>query len=146
MPLLETLTVSLGVSVAKAILKIWIRDSSVGSEFASEIIDVIKSKTTDFFARRNGQRQFQGLTACPKIQMLSLRKSGSDLDLSTLESLSDLRALHLATVAPRNISSLEKLSKFRWVGADVRLRSVLPVSLQLKGVYITHENANVPRY
>jgi hypothetical protein len=58
MALLETLTISLGASVAKAILKIWIRDSTAGSEIASGIIDVIKLKTTDLFAHRNGQRQF----------------------------------------------------------------------------------------
>jgi hypothetical protein len=58
MALIETLTIELGSSIAKSILKIWLKDSSIASDASSSIIDVLKSWTTDRTAQRQAQRQF----------------------------------------------------------------------------------------
>jgi Leucine-rich repeat (LRR) protein len=89
MPLLETLTISLGSAVAKAILKIWTRDSSVGSEIGSEIIDLIKSKTPDLFAHRNGLRQFDQIAEKVAETLLPIFESeGAKLDASGKRAVS----------------------------------------------------------
>src|SRR2546421_5821152 len=58
MPLFEAVTIEVGAAIAKSILKLWLKDSMLGGDISSSIIDVLKSRTSDVLAQRRGQRQF----------------------------------------------------------------------------------------
>ncbi len=59
MPLAEVVTVEVGATIAKYILKLWLKDTSLGNDIASTAIDILKSKTSDMLAQRRGNRQFE---------------------------------------------------------------------------------------
>jgi len=59
MPLVEAVTIEVGAAIAKSILKLWVKDSSLGDDISSSLIDLFKSKTSDALAQRRGQRQFE---------------------------------------------------------------------------------------
>ena len=59
MPLLETLALQVGPTIAKSILKLWLKDSGVASDVTSSLVDILKLKTTDAIAQRRAQRQFE---------------------------------------------------------------------------------------
>src|SRR5712692_9498885 len=44
--------------IAKSILKFWVKDSTLGEDISSSLIDLLKAKTSDIFAPRKGERQF----------------------------------------------------------------------------------------
>jgi Leucine-rich repeat (LRR) protein len=58
MPLLEAVTIEVGAAIAKSILKLWVKDSTLGEDVSSSLIDLLKTKTSDLFAQRKGERQF----------------------------------------------------------------------------------------
>jgi hypothetical protein len=58
MPLVETLLLTLGPAVAKAILKSWL-PSDVADAAGASLIDLLKSRTEDLLAQRQGRRQFE---------------------------------------------------------------------------------------
>src|SRR5881227_1517354 len=58
MPLLEAVTIEVGAAIAKSILKLWLKDSTLGEDVSSSLIDLLKTKTSDLFAQRKGERQF----------------------------------------------------------------------------------------
>src|SRR5260221_6115927 len=59
MPLAEVVAVEIGSIIAKYILKLWLKDASLGSDIASNVIDILRSKTSDMLAQRRGNRQFE---------------------------------------------------------------------------------------
>src|SRR2546425_11167947 len=59
MPFAEVVTIEVGAAIAKYILKLWLKDGSLGNDITSSVIDVLKSKTSDKFAQRKGNRQFE---------------------------------------------------------------------------------------
>lgn len=59
MALLEAVTIEVGAAIAKSILKIWVKDSSLGEDITSSLIDLFKAKTSDALAQRKGNRQFE---------------------------------------------------------------------------------------
>jgi NACHT domain/Leucine Rich repeats (2 copies) len=52
-------TIEIGKAVAKQIFKFWVRDSSLGEDITSNIIDLVGSKTADALTQRKGSRQFE---------------------------------------------------------------------------------------
>src|SRR5260370_10946986 len=58
MPLLEAVTIEIGSAIAKSILKLWLKDSDLGQDISSSLIDLLRLKTSDSLAQRRGQRQF----------------------------------------------------------------------------------------
>ncbi|MFL5698561.1 MAG: NACHT domain-containing protein, partial [Ktedonobacteraceae bacterium] len=58
MPLIEAVTIEVGAAIAKSILKLWMKDSKLGDDISSSLIDLLKSRTSDALAQRRGQRQF----------------------------------------------------------------------------------------
>src|SRR5437899_2150300 len=58
MPLLEAVALEVGAAIAKSILKLWTRDSNLGQDVSSSLLDLLKTKTSDMFAQRKGERQF----------------------------------------------------------------------------------------
>jgi hypothetical protein len=59
MALIEVLTLQLGSAVAKSILKLWLKDANLAQDIGSELLDIVKSKTSDQIAQRRAQRQFE---------------------------------------------------------------------------------------
>src|SRR5947209_13889231 len=58
MPLLEALTIDVGASIAKSILKIWLK-SDIATDASASIVDVLKSRTTDRLAQQRARQQFE---------------------------------------------------------------------------------------
>jgi hypothetical protein len=58
MPLAEIITIEIGSSITKSILKFWLKDWKLGEDICSSLIDLLKSRTSDALAQRRGQRQF----------------------------------------------------------------------------------------
>src|SRR5436309_3465695 len=61
MPLLEVLTIEVGGAIAKSIVKLWVKDSSLWGNIPDSIIDMLKSVTSDQLAQRKGNRQFEAI-------------------------------------------------------------------------------------
>lgn len=59
MPLTTTLAVSVGPAIAKGILKVWLKDKDILASVGATIVDLIGSRTSDVFARKKAERQFQ---------------------------------------------------------------------------------------
>src|SRR2546426_3187816 len=59
MPLLEAAALEVGAAIAKSILKFWVKDLAFGEDVSSGLIDLLKTKTSDLFAQRKGERQFE---------------------------------------------------------------------------------------
>ena len=59
MTLPATLAISVGPAIAKAILKVWLKDREFLESIGESITDLISSKTSDAFAKKKAERQFQ---------------------------------------------------------------------------------------
>jgi len=59
MTLIETLALTLGPAIAKAILKSWLKDSDIALDTTSSLVDFLTSKTKDVIAQQRGRRQFE---------------------------------------------------------------------------------------
>src|SRR5947208_388767 len=59
MPLLEILTLEVAPAIAKAILKVWLKDSDLALDLSSSLLDVLKTKTKDILAQEEGKSQFE---------------------------------------------------------------------------------------
>jgi hypothetical protein len=57
MALLETLTVEVGGAVAKLILKVWLKDSSIAQDVSLPVADILLKKVPGVLERRRAQRQ-----------------------------------------------------------------------------------------
>ncbi|HWT00214.1 MAG TPA: NACHT domain-containing protein [Pyrinomonadaceae bacterium] len=61
MTIIEAIAAYLAPAIAKAILKQWMKESPTAEGAGSALIDIIKSKTTDFFAQARARRQFEAI-------------------------------------------------------------------------------------
>ena len=59
MALLEALTLQLGPVIAKAILKLWLKDTTL--DIASSVVDLIKTRVTNVQAQQRGRRHFEDI-------------------------------------------------------------------------------------
>lgn len=59
MPLIETLTMSIGASVAKAVLKLWLRDESLALDLSLSLTDLAERGGKGFKERRGLRRGFE---------------------------------------------------------------------------------------
>src|ERR1700686_3834190 len=81
MPLIEAVTIELGSAIAKSILKVWLKDSSLGDNISSSLIDLLKGRTSDALAQRRGQRQFEQIGERVGIDLLPIfERDGGGLD------------------------------------------------------------------
>src|SRR5712692_5646123 len=84
MPLVETAAIEIGAAIAKSILKLWVKDSSLGEDIASSLIDLFKSRTSDALAQRSGKRQFEAIGDKVSAHLLPLFEiEGARLDESS---------------------------------------------------------------
>ena len=58
MPLLEAAAYEIGAAIAKSTVKFWLKDSTLGQDISSSLIDLLKARTSDRRAQRKGERQF----------------------------------------------------------------------------------------
>src|SRR6266487_909152 len=61
MSLLTAAAIEVGKAVAKSIFKFWMKDSELGLDISSTLIDLVGSKTSDTLAQRKGNRQFEDI-------------------------------------------------------------------------------------
>src|SRR5258708_1485268 len=61
MTLIQVVATVLGPAIAKAILKKWMRDSTIASDLTSSLIDLVKEKTSDFLTQTRTVRQFEAI-------------------------------------------------------------------------------------
>lgn len=61
MPLLETVIIEVSAAISKSIVKLWVKDSSLGTDISTGLIDILKSHTSDALVQRRGQRQFEAI-------------------------------------------------------------------------------------
>ena len=50
MALIETVTIEVGAAIAKSILSLWLKDSTLGENISLSIVDLLKSRTSDVLA------------------------------------------------------------------------------------------------
>jgi hypothetical protein len=98
----EIIVFEIGASIAKAILKAWLKPSDVAGEISSDIVDLLKSKSTDVFAARNGARQFESIGDKISQSLMPLFQAETDLDDAERTSVA-LAAVE--TIKESNISS-----------------------------------------
>src|SRR2546425_5188117 len=61
MSFLTVAAIEIGKAVTKSIFKFWLKDSALGENISSSLIDLVGSKTSDELARRKGYRQFEDI-------------------------------------------------------------------------------------
>jgi hypothetical protein len=61
MGLIEILTIRIGSSVAKSVLRLWLKDVSIASDAAIGVADILEKQVPSFMERRRAQRQFEGM-------------------------------------------------------------------------------------
>ncbi len=59
--LLIAAAIEIGKAAAKSIFKFWVKDSSLGENISSSLIDLAGEKTSDALALRKGNRQFEDI-------------------------------------------------------------------------------------
>ena len=59
MALAEILILGVGSAIGKPIIKLWLKDSAIGSAVGAELVDILKKKTSDAIAQKRAQRQFE---------------------------------------------------------------------------------------
>ena len=61
MALMEVVIITTGHAIAKAVLKLWLGDSTIALDVSSSLVDLLQAKTSDIFARRQAERQFEDI-------------------------------------------------------------------------------------
>ncbi len=76
MALLETLTLTLGAALAKAVAKLWLKEQALAEAAAGGLIDTLKKGIDDFETRRAAQRLFEDmqLTVAKRLEALITRE------------------------------------------------------------------------
>ena len=101
MSLLTAAAIEVGKAVAKSIFKFWMKDSELGQDISSSLIDLVGSKTSDTFAQRKGNRQFEDIGDKISKNVLPLLKS-ENINLDEGER----RAIAITVAETLNKSSL----------------------------------------
>ncbi len=106
MPLLETLMVDVGGSIAKALLKRWLGSNGLVSDAASSAADVLKGRLTDRLAQQRARQQFEtiGEKVGESLQPL-FEMEGAALDEATRT------AIALAVTETLNTATSELLAR-----------------------------------
>ena len=72
MALVEAVTLSVGPAIAKAILKLWLKDSVIATSALSSVVDVLAKKTGDVLAQQRGKREFEAIGETVATSLLPL--------------------------------------------------------------------------
>jgi len=61
MALTETLLLQVGPAIAKTILRLWLKPIDAGVGLGTDIVDILKGKTSDVVAQQRAKRQFEAI-------------------------------------------------------------------------------------
>ncbi len=85
MTLLESLIVGIGASIAKSVLKIWLKDHSIIAETGGTISGILIKKIPDLLDRNAGEREFERIRDHSAKSILKLvEKEGSSIEADRL--------------------------------------------------------------
>src|SRR5437868_4118328 len=87
MPAVEFVTVTLGAAAAKAILKIWLKDTPGASEIGSGLVDVLKRHTSDLLAQSRGDREFSAIGERVAVSVLPVFEREASINESSKEAV-----------------------------------------------------------
>jgi NACHT domain len=103
MAFLTAAAIEIGKAVAKSIFKFWLKDSALGQDISSSLIDLVESRTSDALAQRKGARQFEDIGDKITEDLLPFLKSeGIHLDEG------ERKAVALAVAETLNTSRLSQ--------------------------------------
>src|SRR5436305_1207191 len=113
MALVETLMIEVGSSIAKSILKVWLKDSDLLSDASGSIVDVFSSLTKDRIAQRRAKEQFEKIGEQVGENLLPLfLTEGANLDEPTRTAIAlavaeTLNTASSAVLAQHNLAASE---------------------------------------
>ncbi len=113
MPLLEALSLEVGTSIAKAILKRWLGGNDLISDAADSALDILKAHTSDRIAQQRAKRQFESIGEKVGENLLPVfEMEGAKLDEGTrtaiaLAAADTLNAATSEVLARRNLQPIE---------------------------------------
>lgn len=61
MPLHEVLIVSVGMAVARSVLKLWLKDTEIAADVTLSVFDIFKQKIPDYVLRHRAELQFNAI-------------------------------------------------------------------------------------
>src|ERR1700676_4322067 len=106
MPLIEALTIEVGASIAKSLLRVWLKDSDIAVGASASIIDVLKSRISDEATQRQAQRIFEDIGKKVGKSLLPVfQREGANLDEGSRT------AIALAVAETLNTASSEVLAQ-----------------------------------
>jgi GTPase SAR1 family protein len=114
MLLVETLAIEVGSSIAKSVLKLWLKDYNVVTDASSSIIDMLKDRTSDRLAQRKAQRQFEEIGERVGQSLLPLFEFGG----ASLEE-NDRIAIAIAVADTLNTTTSEVIAKHNLEPTDL---------------------------
>lgn len=103
MPAGETLIVEVGSAIAKALLKLWLKDAGLASDISSSLVDILKKKTSDRVAQNRGQRQFEDIgesVATSLLPLIEIEYSRLDEPSKNAVILASAESLVSAKITP----------------------------------------------
>lgn len=106
MSLIAVLSIEVGASIAKSILKLWLKDSNIAVDATSTIVDVLKSKTTDRVAQQRAQRQFEAIGEKVGESLFPIFEAHSNLDEGSRTAVALAVAETLNTISGEVITEL----------------------------------------
>jgi hypothetical protein len=88
MPLIETLAIRVGASIAQSLLKVWLKDSNVAVDASATIIDVVQSHITDRATQPRAQRLLEEIGTDVGQRLLTVfQREGANLDEATCNAI-----------------------------------------------------------
>src|SRR5437764_4834074 len=88
MPLIETLAIRVGASIAQSLLKVWLKDSNVAVDASTTIIDVVQSHVTDVATQRRAQRLLEDIGKHVGQRLLPVfQRESANLDEATCNAI-----------------------------------------------------------
>ncbi|HEU5229140.1 MAG TPA: NACHT domain-containing protein, partial [Ktedonobacteraceae bacterium] len=113
MALVEALSIEVGASIAKAILKRWLNNDDLISDAAASVIDILKAQTSDKIAQQRANRQFESIGEKVGESLLPVfEQEGAKFDEETrtaiaLAAAETLNAATSEVLARRNLQPIE---------------------------------------
>lgn len=104
MALIETLALTLGPAIAKALARVWLKPEDAAPDLAADLIDIFKDRTSDVLAQRKGARQFEAIGDKVAESLKPVFESeGRDMDEAgrTAVAIAVAETLNNATIEPK---------------------------------------------
>lgn len=128
MALVEALLIGLGSSIAKAILKLWLKEHTLAQDLSIGLVEILRSQTSDVLAQQRAKRQFEeigervAMSLEPLIasEGLSITDSGKTAVVLAVANVLESVKLDAALLASRNLDPVDVTDLMKANGADFR--------------------------